>query len=92
MEIKKQMLELDRKSGVICILLALHTHKELRAMELLNMIHISRDTFYRSTGEWMTQNGLMKVVPNVDERIFVFQITEKGRKIAEHLSEIEKIL
>jgi len=91
MEIKKQMLEFDKKKGIASVLLALYKNEELRVTELLGMISISRDTFYRRTGNWMEVNGLIKSVPNMDNKIFVLQITEKGRKIAEHLLEIEKL-
>ena len=92
MDIKPQMIEFDRISGVNCVLLSLYRHKELRATELLREIKISQDTFYRRTGEWLEKNGLIEARPRVEDKSYVFVLTEKGEKIARHLAEIERLI
>lgn len=87
------MKERLEKTGAIQVLSALfHTNEPLMMMELQKKVQCSNETM-RSAVEVLLELGLIqqKIEKGPPPRRLTF-LTEKGRKVAEKLEEIEQIL
>ncbi len=81
--------EFDRLEAVIRLMLYMHRHPRLNTNKLLKFRGGQR-SFY-SAKKFLEVSGLLTI--SVDERNnTVYSLNEKGEKIAEHLTEIEKLL
>lgn len=83
---------LEGRTGFLRILISLYQKENQRSEELRNNTGLNRDTFYRIYPE-LIELGFIKTTAELGkEKKFIHRLTEKGRKIAKHLYEIEKIL
>ena len=82
-----------QKTGVIEILLYLHKHKKASRTGLRNNIGAALETIYKTS---LPTLKLLKLITERKETKFPFPVeivlTEKGKKVAEKLAEIEEIL
>jgi len=85
-------LEALEQTSAIRILVFLLTHEKVSRSEIINGIKASHVAIYNAIRK-LKEAGL---VVEETERDFPFRVfvmlTEKGRRVAEHLAEVEKIL
>ena len=84
--------EFDELTAVIRLMLYLYRHPNSNTTKILKSSTAGQKAFY-SAKKFLDENGLLetKIQPNLLYNP-LYSLTEKGKKIAEHLVEIEKIL
>jgi DNA-binding MarR family transcriptional regulator len=87
-----KIIILERHTGFLRILISLYEKENQRSEELRNNTGLNRDTFYRIYPKLIELGFIQTTAEIGKEKKFIHGLTEKGRKIAKHLYEIEKIL
>lgn len=81
--------EFDELTAVIRLLLFLYTHPNSKTTKILKSSAAGQKAFY-SAKQFLDENGLLEIDRSTGAPIY--SLSEKGKKIAEHLVDIEKIL
>ena len=83
---------LEEKRGILRILITFIKEKELNLSEI-RKVNVGLGTnSIRHSVERLLELGLLKPVPSEKFTERRFRLTDKGRQVAEHLLEIERIL
>lgn len=86
-----KFIELEQTKGVLETLMILYREGNKRPTYLIESVSASRETFYKII-KILAKHELIKKHFDEERDAVVWTLTEKGRKIAKHLNEIEKIL
>ena len=86
-----KLVELEKTKGVLEVLMVLFKKGDTRSTYIIKSISISRETFYKIT-KTLKKHGLAKKIYIEDQNILLWTLTSKGKEIAAHLVEIERIL
>ena len=84
--------EFDELTAVIRLILYLYKHPCSNTTRILKSSSAGQKAFY-SAKKFLEENGLLEI--ETSQKLPynpLYSLTDKGKKIAEHLSEIEKIL
>jgi hypothetical protein len=84
--------ELDELTAVIRLMLFLYKHPCSKTTKILKSSNAGQKAFY-SAKKFLEENNLLEVTiqPNLPYNP-LYSLSDKGRRIADHLFEIEKIL
>ena len=86
-----KFVELEKTKGVLEVLMVLFKKGDTRSTYIIKSISTSRETFYKIT-KILKKHGMAKKIYIEDQNILLWTLTPKGKEIAAHLVEIEKIL
>jgi hypothetical protein len=84
--------EFDELTAVIRLTIYLYIHPDSNTTRILKSSTAGQKAFY-SAKKFLEENGLLEI--KIEQNLLyspLYSLSEKGKKIAEHLIEIEKIL
>lgn len=81
--------EFDELTAVIRLILFLYKQPNSKTTKILKSSTAGQRAFY-SAKQFLDENRLLKVDMSTGDPLY--SLSEKGKKVAEHLAEIEKIL
>ena len=81
--------EFDELTAVIRLILFLYKQPNSKTTKILKNSVAGQRAFY-SAKQFLDENGLLEV--DISTGAPLYSLSEKGKKIAKHLAEIEKIL
>ena len=84
--------EFDELTAVIRLIIYLYNHPGSTTTRILKSSTAGQKAFY-SAKKFLEENGLLEV--KIEQSLLyspLYSLSERGKKIAEHLTEIEKIL
>lgn len=89
--------ELERIKGKLSTILFLYRDGATFSNRLIEKIPQSRDTFYRLIDELKDQDIVVRSIKKsndfgIDRDMMVWELTDKGRKIAKLLDKIDRLL
>jgi len=86
-----KLVELEKTKGVLEVLTVLLKKGNTRSTYIIKSISASKETFYKIT-KILRKHKLAKKIYIEDQNILLWTLTPKGKEIAAHLVEIERIL
>lgn len=86
-----KLVELEKTKGVLEVLMVLFKKGDTRSTYIIKSISTSKETFYKIT-KILRKHGLAKKIYIEDQNILLWTLTSKGKELAAHLVEIERIL